>query len=491
MRPVLTKLRPLVPIAAVALVLWLIFPNAFPTYDTFYALLWGDELARGLSPDYGAPLPPTPHPLADLWGALASVLGPAGASDATTVLAYLVLGAIAYLVYRLGELWFDRAIGVVAALIVLTRPGYLSDGLHAYVDLPYLALVLAALVLETRRPRAGWPVLALLAVAGLLRPEAWLFSAAYLAYLLLERDPQGGALALRRRPGIDGRILAGLVALAAASPILWALFDLTTAGDPLYSFTGTRDTVEALERKTGPIDLVLYGPRRLAEVLKWPGALGAAMGVALCLAFLPRRSRIGLTAVVLALSAFALLATAGLAIIPRYTMLAATLLAVFCAAALLGWRLVGPDHPWRRRWQLLAALTAVGFAVWIPNQHDELADMRTALEHQNRVEGDLHRLADSFDRRPRCGPISVPSYRAIPRLAGWLDMRPSQIYATSDRWRPDRGSYFSPASQFAVQNFLLDPGDPTHLSIDVPPGFRLVRANGSWRLYARCGQRAD
>ena len=106
-----------------------------------------------------------------------------GAIDVTMVIAYISLGLVGYLVYRLGALWFDRPIGAIAALIVLTRAPYLSNGLRAYVDLPYIALCLGALVIESKRPRAGWPVLALLALAGLLRPEAWLFSVAYLAYL--------------------------------------------------------------------------------------------------------------------------------------------------------------------------------------------------------------------------------------------------------------------------------------------------------------------
>ena len=48
----------------------------------------------------------------------------------------------------------DRA---VAALLVLTGAPFLSNGLRAYVDLPYIALCLGALLIETRRPRAGWP----------------------------------------------------------------------------------------------------------------------------------------------------------------------------------------------------------------------------------------------------------------------------------------------------------------------------------------------
>ena len=62
------------------------------------------------------------------------------------VVAYVSLGLIGYLVYRLGALWFDRPIGAVAALIVLTRAPFLSNGLRAYIDLPYIALCLAALV---------------------------------------------------------------------------------------------------------------------------------------------------------------------------------------------------------------------------------------------------------------------------------------------------------------------------------------------------------
>jgi hypothetical protein len=180
-------LTPVAWIVAVVAVLLLVFPHGFPNYDTIYALVWGRELAHGLSPDYSGVLPPTPHPLTDLIGLVTTPLGD-GAIGVTMVIAYLSLGLIGYLVYRLGSLWFDRPIGAVAALIVLTRAPYLSNGLRAYVDLPYIALCLGALVIETRRPRAGWPVLALLALAGLLRPEAWLFSGFYWLYLAVHID---------------------------------------------------------------------------------------------------------------------------------------------------------------------------------------------------------------------------------------------------------------------------------------------------------------
>lgn len=478
-------LAPAAWVAAVGAVLLLLFPRGFPNYDTIYSLLWGREIADGASPDRGAALPPTPHPLSELFGALVSPLGD-GAIDVTMVVAYVALGLIGYLVYRLGSLWFDRPIGAVAALIVLTRAPYLSNGLRAYIDLPYIALVLGALAIETRRPRAGWPVLALLALAGLLRPEAWLFSAAYLAYLAVvpADGPKSGLrvhFSAHRRKWWEGMAL-----LALAAPLGWALFDWITAGSPTSSFTGTRETVETLERQTGPIDLVLYGPRRLGEVLQWPGMIGAAGGVALGLAFLRGRSAIGVVAAALALGAFAILASAGLAIIPRYTMLAAAVLAVFAALALLGWRLLEPGHRWRRRWQVFAAVVALLFAVWAPNQYDLLHRVDVDLTNQLTIEEDLDDLAASGAFEPLCLPISVPNHRAVPRLAWDLDVRPTDVVSSSEQRQPRRGYFLDPSGPFVVHNFVLDPNDPARLETPVPADFRRVAANESWRLYRRC-----
>ncbi len=501
-------LVPLVWVAAVAAVLLLLFPLGFPNYDTIYSLLWGRELAEGLSPDRGATLPPTPHPLAELFGLVTSPLGD-GAIDLTMVVAYVSLGLVGYLVYRLGSLWFDRPIGAVAALLVLTRAPYLSNGLRAYIDLPYIAICLGALVLETRRPRCGWPVLALLALAGLLRPEAWLFSLAYLAYLALAPEPphQSEPEEERRnpleradtqiagliRPAIvraRGFLLSShgplLIGLVLTGPVLWALFDWITAGSPTYSFIGTRETVETLERQTGPVDLILYGPRRLGEVLQWPGMVGAAGGVVLGLAFLRRRSAVGVAAAALALAAFAVLASAGLAIIPRYTMLAAAILAVFAALALLGWRLLEPGHPWRRAWQVFAAVITLMFVVWGPNQYDLLHRVDVDLTNQSEIEDDLDDLAASGAFEPPCLPISVPNHRAVPRLAFDLDLRPSRIVSSSEQRQPRRGYFLDPASSFVVHNFILDPNDPARLETPVPTGFREVARNESWVLYRRC-----
>ncbi len=489
-------LTPAAWVAAVTAALLILFPVGFPNYDTIYALVWGRELAHGLSPDYGSALPPTPHPLADLLGLVATPLGD-GAITLTMLVAYASLGLVGYLVYRLGSLWFDRWIGAVAAAIVLTRAPYLSNGLRAYVDLPYIALCLGALTIEAKRPRAGWPVLALLALAGLLRPEAWLFATAYWLYLAFDPPPTGlkadNGSALRPVGGgfgwrgeRSGRELVWLAGLALGGAVLWGLFDWITTGSPTYSFTGTRETVETLARQTGPVDLVLYGPRRLGEVLQWPGMVGALGGVVLGLAFLRKRSTLGVAAAVLALGAFALLACGGLAILPRYTMLAAAVLAIFAAVGLLGWRLLEPNHPWRRRWQFFSGLVALMFVLWLPNQWDLDSRVDTDLTNQARIEGDLTDLVDAGAFEPLCGPVAVPNHRAVPRLAFGLDVKPTRIVSASEEGVPRRGYFVAPANHFTIENFILDPNDPTRFSLPVPPGYRRVAGNESWLVYRRC-----
>ena len=178
-------------------------------------------------------------------GLVLSPLGPSGVEAVAVALGFLALAACAWVVYRLGADWFGWAAGALAALILLTRVPVLSYGVRAYVDIPYLLLVLGALLLESRSRRtsgraAGAPVLALLALAGLLRPEAWAFSGLYWLLLVAWRPPP------RSR-----RELAGLTLLAAAAPLIWLVSDLLVTGDPLWSLKNTRHTASTLDRVRG------------------------------------------------------------------------------------------------------------------------------------------------------------------------------------------------------------------------------------------------
>src|SRR4051812_28817227 len=253
-------------IALGALVALVFAPARLVNYDTEYALLWGHDVVHGRTPDYGVAFAPTPHPLATLVGAAGSLVGVGFGEGLFLVLAFLALGTLGWLVYALGAAWFNPATGILAALIVLTREPILSYGVRAYVDIPYICLLLGALLVETRRARAGTPVLVLIALAGLLRPEAWLFALAYAAWLW-----RGGALTRTH------------VALVLGAPVLWALSDLAITGDPLHSLTGTRSTAEDLGRVTGLQHVPTTLPRRLGEILREPVLFGAAVGGVLSL----------------------------------------------------------------------------------------------------------------------------------------------------------------------------------------------------------------
>jgi Dolichyl-phosphate-mannose-protein mannosyltransferase len=477
--PAVKRLAPFAWVAGIALALWLAIGHGFPNYDTFYSLVWGNELAHGHSPDYGAALVPTPHPLATLFGVVVSPLGD-GAATAAVVVAFLALGTIGYLVYRLGELWLNRWVGLLAAAIVLTRVPFLDYGARAYVDLPYIALILGALVVETRKPRAGAPVLALLGVAGLLRPEAWVFSGAYLLYLWL--SARRGETADAGGPAS----LLPLLALAAAAPLIWALFDLAVTGDPLYSLTGTRDTVSTLMRDTGIADALRLAPRRLGEILRQPVLLGAAGGIVFSLGLLRRRTVLPAAAAALALGAFLLLATAGLAVITRYLLLTSVFGALFAAAGVLGWLSLEPGDPWRPRWAAFGAIVVLAMLVFVPQQFNRLSDLRDTLGQQQRVRDDLHSVTEKPDFDDRCRAVSIPSTQGVPLLALWLDLRPSRISTTGAPVAP--GYLISPANADVAKDFALDPHDPAGAGL--PPGANLrlatTAANRSWLVFGSC-----
>jgi hypothetical protein len=449
---------------ALGLVAWALAGRGLANYDTLYALVWGRDLAHGTLPDYDVSLAPTPHPLATLAGVLLSPLGATGAIGATLVLAFVWLGALGWVTYRLGEAWINRAAGALAAAIVLTRRPVLDFGARAYVDVPYLVLVLTALLVETRRPRAGASVLVLLGVAGLIRPEAWLFSAAYLAWLWIGgvRDPR-------------------LWALAAAAPLLWALTDLIVTGDPLHSLTGTRDTAQELKRVTGLDEVPVTVPRRLGEILREPVLFGAAGGGLLALAFLRARVALGAIAGVVALAAFCVLAAAGLPILGRYLLGPATILAVFCGAGAFGWAELPRGHPWRRRWAWFGAVTLAGLVAFIPAQVNRIGDLRDALRIQDGIQDDLHTLAPDFP----CTPITVPNHRPVPLLALWLDLDPKRIAVAQER-RPRSGTYVTPSTPSVARDYILDPRDLDRRIPPPPAGFARVDANASWRIFADC-----
>jgi hypothetical protein len=470
------RLRAPLAIAAGAVLLRVVSGVGFANYDTLYALAWGGQLSRGVTPAYDIPIAPTPHPLVELLGLVLSPLGPHAVENVTVWLGFLALSACGWVIYRLGAEWFGRAAGALAALLLLTRVPILSYGVRAYVDVPYLLLVLSALLVETRRRRAGWPVLALLALAGLLRPEAWVFSGLYWLYLTFS-----GPEALRTRPH---RELALLTLLAAAAPLVWMLSDLAITGDPLWSLTNTRHTADELHRVTGIANVPEYIPRRIGEILRPPVLLGAALGGVLTLLWLRRRALVAAAAGLLAVVVFAAFATAGLPINTRYAFLASAILCVFCGAGVFGWTSLERADPRRRWWMAGGAVVLVALLAYIPSQYHSAHRELDKLAREHTIEDALVALVGDGSITLRCGPVGVPNHAPIPLLALYLKTSPRNI--VSAQGKPiGFGQYVDPATKQVEQDYVLDPDDP-HLPVTVPPGFTEVHANSSWLIFQHC-----
>jgi hypothetical protein len=499
------RLRAPLVIAAGAIFLRVLSGVGFANYDTLYALAWGGQLSRGVAPSYRVPIAPTPHPLIEALGLVLSPLGPRAVEDVTVALGFLALSACGWVLYRLGAEWFGRAAGALAALILLTRVPILSYGVRAYVDVPYLLLVLCALLVESRRRRAGAPVLVLLALAGLLRPEAWAFSGLYWLYMMnwtphtvrarvrvRARTPSSSSSssAVGQSPAVWDRSrqrrreLVTLTLLALAAPLVWVLSDLAITGDPLWSLTNTRHTAETLHRITGIGNVPEYIPRRIGEILRPPVLVGAALGGVLSLLWLRRRALVGAAAGVLAVAVFAAFATAGLPINTRYAFLAAALLCVFCGAGVFGWTRLDRDDPRRRWWMAGGALVLVALLAYAPSQYRSAHRELDKLARQQSIESDLLALVENRSVTLRCGPVGVPNHAPVPLLALYLNTSPENI--VSAQVKPiSSGEYVDPASKQVEEDYVLDRNDP-HLAVNVPPGFTEVGTNRSWLIFQRC-----
>ncbi len=429
-------------------------------YDSLYALVWGRDLAHGHVPDYAGVLPPTPHPLSTIAGALVAPLG-THADSALLVLAFVALATLGWLAFAAGSRLAGAGAGVAAAILVLTRDTTLFYGSLAYFDVAFAALVLGALVVEARSPRAGAPVLALLAVAGLWRPEAWVLSGAYALYLWPALE--------------DRRARLRTLALAAAAPALWLAFDLALTGDPLFSLTYTQDAAATLHRSRGPAAALTELPRALGQVVRPAAAIGAAAGLALALAYTRRRALLLVGAFAVSAAGTAAAVAAGTPLNARYLLLPAVLCLLLCGVALGGWTQLPRGHRGRGVWQLVAAGVAALLLVTAPHELARLRDVHDRVGFQAAVAGDARATAE----RSGCERLTVAGGRPVPLLALALD-RPTTDIAVARGGAPPHGVVLAPADQRVVHDYLLVSRAPA------PRGLPVTATSDHWRLYGRC-----
>lgn len=449
--------------------------RTYANYDSLMALVWGRDVLDGTLPAFDAYRAPTQHPLLVALGIPLSALGDTGERLMVLFGVGGYLGLVAG-VYRLGKATIGVAAGLLAAALVASRLNLALLASIAFLDIPYCALVIWAAALEVERPRRGGPVWVLLALAGLLRPEAWALAGLYAVWVGWPLDWRGRARA---------------VALAAVAPVVWALTDLVVTGNPLFSLTYTDGSAADLQRERPLTSLPWLMVRLLAEILKWPVLAAAVVGVVLAVVLRRPRFVVPGVLVVVTCAEYLVIASGGLAVVYRYLLVAALALAVFAAFALTGWTTI-PRGRVRTAWAILAVGALVAGAAYTVT-HTNPAKIRVELRDRDRIRTNLRAvLTDpAVTAARRCGPLTVPNHKLVPETRWILDLPEGGVRARSDAdLKPQRYGVAIIIDRRVERRPALNvfevPRD-RGLLLQLPPaGFRPVAGNRDFAAWARC-----
>ena len=386
----------------VAVAIGLIGGHAYPDYDATFALIWGRDIAHGVAPDYTIPYRPAGHPLTTFAGFVADPLGRAGAAEFLRWVALLGAGAFVASVFRLGQALFGTAAGALAAVLLFTRAPLWGFAELGFMDAWAAAFVTWAALLEVRVPRRGAPVLVLLAFAGLIRPEVWLFAAIYWVWLAL---------------GSRSRALR-LLPVAALGPLIWISWDLATTQSFLGSVaTGTGLPVAMSSGGHGfgraPGSLTRY----LGGFVRPPELVAAVAGLVMLVLAGWRRAAVPVALGAVNVAAFVIVAERNGPLEQRYLLLAAAVLLVLGAYAIAAGtpRVVG----------LLLALACLAYA---PVDIGRIVDLRDRVQLSDSVYGELRDVVEA--KATRCalgGHVQVDDVRLRPFVAYWGAVRPEQV----------------------------------------------------------------
>jgi hypothetical protein len=404
------------------------------------------------------------------------------ASDRILVLASL-FGLLAFYVvcFVFTERLLGRVVALIAVALMLTRTDIQLLALRAMFDLPFYLMVFGAALLELRRPRCGWPVLVVLALAGLLRPEAWLLAGVYWLWLA---------------PVTPRPLLIRYALLVAAAPVIWLASDLIVTGEPLYSLTSTREVSGEFGRNRGLVDAITHIPDYAGGNDRIVTVGVGGLGLLLAIYILRRRAALPVALGVIGTATFLVIAAAGLSVIPRYMTIPSLLLSLCVAVALGGWTLIDERTP--RRIAIGIAIVSVLVAAWRVPYHvrdfQRLGDQARFIEAQHKG---LLGILDAPRVVPvlqSCRPITVPTHSAIPVIRYETGLPKDALQASIAQRRPPRAGVL-----LIGRTFNFEPG--TGRALAAPrsrasarkrwsnkplPGFARIGRSGRWKAYARC-----
>lgn len=476
----------------VALYAFTIYRPMFPNYDTYYALIWGDEMWNLGLPDYFVFRRPTPHPLFNLYTMLISPLG----GSAIPVLSVFSLGmyvGLLYGVFRLVKQQVGTLVAFFTTLILLTRTDLMAYAFRSMLDIPFLLMIVWAAVLEVQKPRRGLAPLVLLSLAGLLRPEAWLMAGFYwlwLAYGFVKKDAD--------LPGEQPsfKALIGFGFLVISAPVIWLVWDAVVTGDALYSVNSTSEVAAQVNRQKSLPQAILAMPGFIGGSEPWVNAISGVAGFAL--AFWAYRKRMLMLAVlaVVGVITFLLISVAGLSVIPRYLVVPSLVMCFGVAFSLVGWeRLNGTA---RKIGIGLAILTLALMVVRVPTisffgqgYYDQLRGLNSSTDQ---VSISYSRVVDIVNKPKvraaieNCPPVTAFTYESVPIIRYELRKGKEDILASTEiETPPTKG----------VQLLQTSALDPLQMSVVTrttrapwtgfpQQGFRFLGENRAWVAYTSC-----
>ncbi len=469
----------LVALTVAAMVGFFLYPT-YSNYDSLYSLLWGRELLDGSLPSFDAYRAPTQHPL---WVVICVPLAALGLPGDRVLLAICVLSFVAMVagMYRLGKASFGWVVGLVAALLVLSRLDFPFLAARGYVDVPYLALILWAAALEAQRGKRGGIVWVLLTLAGLLRPEAWLLAGLY------------GVWMAWRQPLREWVRVGAIVAVA---PILWALSDFVVTGDPMYSLNYTTESSRMLGRRQSLGELPGVTMRYLFELTKPPVFIAGIAGIVLAWRMARGRILVPATLLVWGLGTFLLVSLRGFSVINRYVIVGALALMLFAAFAIAGFSRLPRGHRAAKPWAIGSGMLVLGGLVYT------LAIFNPAyVDRELKLRDSVRQDLTAVLRSPRvkaasaCGPISVPNHKLLADVRWIADKGRDGVVARTDASQTARqtaggvGIYVISGTRF-LKHPAYGPFDQTEDSARIqvpPPGFERAKVGRYFSAYVRCG----
>jgi hypothetical protein len=438
----------------------------YPNYDTYFHLVWGRELVHGVKPDFDAYAAPTEHPLFVALCAVVALIG-TDADRALVLICVLSLVALAWGTFRIGDACFGPWPGLLAAAFVGSSFAFLLYAARAYVDVPFLALVVWAGAMEARAPRRGMAVMVVLAIAGLLRPEAWVLAGAYWLWC--------------------GRRRLDLLAVAVAAPLTWCLVDLAVTGDPLFSLHATSDLADELNRNRGLSSVPGSFVSFVTDTARPPVALAAVAGAAL-LWRLRRGRALHVPVGLLGAGVVTFLGTglAGLSVLPRYLTVPVVAVCLLAAYGVLGFTTLQAG-PLRRVWSRAAIGAALVGLVFVVVKAPVVNTLRGELRFIKGTHDDLVAIlrAPVVQRDLRCGPLTFPNYRLVPDARWLLNLPARRVGARSARRRSTGVAMFVLGAKELKRYGFAAGASP---STNVPdPGFAPITRNARFSAYAACG----